>query len=113
MTSAAGNVKVLFSSLKSTYVATPMKLKIVNLYVFCTLCTAVIQVVFVALVGSFPFNGFLSGFLSGMGTIVQAVCLWMQVIPKNKEFKELSLERAFADFVLTNLVLHLIIMNFL
>ncbi|KAH7421858.1 hypothetical protein KP509_13G078600 [Ceratopteris richardii] len=100
MRGVARDVKALLSS-------------IINLYVFYTLCTIVIKVVYMALVGSFPFNAFPLGFLSCVGTTVQAICLWMQVNPKNKEFKELSLEQAFVDFVLTNLVLHLVVMNFL
>ncbi|KAL8107648.1 dolichyl-diphosphooligosaccharide--protein glycosyltransferase subunit DAD1-like isoform X2 [Apium graveolens] len=71
------------------------------------------QVVYMALVGSFPFNSFLSGVLSCVGTAVLAVCLRIQVHKENKEFKDLPPERAFADFVLCNLVLHLVIMNFL
>ncbi|MCO5558416.1 hypothetical protein L7F22_011997 [Adiantum nelumboides] len=153
MSSSAGEVRALLSSLRSAYTATPTKLKIIDLYVVYALCTAFIQiwnsmrkelirrsprgkeeidrqpliwnsyvystvdshtgVIYMAIVGSFPFNAFLSGFLSSVGTAVLAVCLRMQVNPKNKEFKELPLERAFADFVLANLVLHLVIMNFL
>ncbi|KAJ6394035.1 hypothetical protein OIU77_023299 [Salix suchowensis] len=60
-----------------------------------------------AIVGSFPFNSFLSGVLSCIGTAVLAVCLRIQVNKENKEFKDLPSEHAFADFVLCNLVLHL------
>ncbi|GJR87109.1 RNA-directed DNA polymerase, eukaryota, reverse transcriptase zinc-binding domain protein [Tanacetum coccineum] len=70
-------------------------------------------VAYMAIVGSFPFNSFLSGVLSCVGTAVLAVCLRIQVNKENKEFKDLPPERAFADFVLCNLVLHLVIMNFL
>ncbi|KAF8380747.1 hypothetical protein HHK36_028237 [Tetracentron sinense] len=70
-------------------------------------------VVYMAIVGSFPFNSFLSGVLSCVGTAVLAICLRIQVNKENKEFKDLPPERAFADFVLCNLVLHLVIMNFL
>ncbi|KAF5935912.1 hypothetical protein HYC85_027041 [Camellia sinensis] len=70
-------------------------------------------VVYMAVVGSFPFNSFLSGVLSCVGTAVLAICLRIQVNKENKEFKDLPPERAFADFVLCNLVLHLVIMNFL
>ncbi|KAH9608056.1 hypothetical protein KSS87_019843 [Heliosperma pusillum] len=70
-------------------------------------------VAYMATVGSFPFNSFLSGVLSCVGTAVLAVCLRVQVNKENKEFKDLAPERAFADFVLCNLVLHLVIMNFL
>ncbi|KAK6930457.1 DAD/Ost2 [Dillenia turbinata] len=71
------------------------------------------QVAYMAIVGSFPFNSFLSGVLSCIGTAVLAVCLRIQVNKENKEFKDLPPERAFADFVFCNLVLHLVIMNFL
>ncbi|GFP79056.1 dolichyl-diphosphooligosaccharide--protein glycosyltransferase subunit dad1 [Phtheirospermum japonicum] len=36
-----------------------------------------------------------------------------QVNKENKEFKDLPPERAFTDFILCNLVFHLVIMNFL
>ena len=42
-----------------------------------------------------------------------AVCLRMQVDPTNKEFSGISPERAFADYVLANLVLHLVVFNYL
>ncbi|RWV80146.1 hypothetical protein GW17_00058628 [Ensete ventricosum] len=96
-----------------TYAATPISLKIIDLYVVYAITTAVIQVVYMGIVGSFPFNSFLSGVLSCVGTAVLAVCLRIQVNKENKEFKDLPPERAFADFVLCNLVLHLVIMNFL
>ncbi|XP_009366821.2 dolichyl-diphosphooligosaccharide--protein glycosyltransferase subunit DAD1 [Pyrus x bretschneideri] len=71
------------------------------------------EVVYMAIVGPFPFNSFLSGVLSCIGTAVLAVCLRIQVNKENKEFKDLAPERAFADFVLCNLVLRSVIMNFL
>ncbi|KAL1206825.1 Dolichyl-diphosphooligosaccharide--protein glycosyltransferase subunit DAD2 [Cardamine amara subsp. amara] len=88
-------------------------IKIIDLYVVFAVFTALIQVAYMALVGSFPFNSFLSGVLSCIGTAVLAVCLRIQVNKENKEFKDLAPERAFADFVLCNLVLHLVIINFL
>ncbi|KAL1218563.1 Dolichyl-diphosphooligosaccharide--protein glycosyltransferase subunit DAD1 [Cardamine amara subsp. amara] len=82
-------------------------IKIIDLYVVFAVFTALIQVAYMALVGSFPFNSFLSGVLSCIGTAVLAVCLRIQVNKENKEFKDLAPERAFADFVLCNLVLPL------
>lgn len=113
MGSAVRDVRALLSSLRSAYSSTPTRLKIIDLYVLFAIATALVQVVYMAIVGSFPFNAFLSGVLSCVGTAVLAVCLRMQVNPKNKDFKDLPAERAFADFVLANLVLHLVIMNFL
>ncbi|KAI3453364.1 hypothetical protein Pfo_010027 [Paulownia fortunei] len=107
------DAQALFHSLLSAYAATPTNLKIIDLYIVFAVVTAVIQVVYMAIVGSFPFNSFLSGVLSCVGTAVLAVSLRIQVNKENKEFKDLPPERAFADFVLCNLVLHLVIMNFL
>lgn len=111
--SSTKDAQDLFRALWSAYAATPTNLKIIDLYVIYAVFTALIQIVYVALVGSFPFNSFLSGVLSCVGTAVLAVCLRIQVNKENKEFKDLAPERAFADFVLCNLVLHLVIMNFL
>ncbi|KAJ8561179.1 hypothetical protein K7X08_027369 [Anisodus acutangulus] len=82
--SALKDGEALVDSLRSAYTATPTNLK----------------VVYMAIVGSFPFNSFLSEFVSAVNK-------------ENKEFKDLSPERAYADFILCNLVLHLVIMNFL
>ncbi|KAM0948934.1 putative dolichyl-diphosphooligosaccharide--protein glycotransferase [Dioscorea sansibarensis] len=109
----ASDAQALVRSLRSAYASTPTNLKIIDLYVVFAVLTAIIQVVYMGMVGSFPFNSFLSGVLSCVGTAVLAVCLRIQVNKDNKEFKDLPPERAFADFVLCNLVLHLVIMNFL
>nr|BAD11075.1 defender against apoptotic death 1 [Gladiolus hybrid cultivar] len=111
--STANDAQALIRSLHSAYAATPANLKIIDLYVVFAIFTALFQVVYMGLVGSFPFNSFLSGLLSCVGTAVLAVCFRIQVNKENKEFKDLAPERAFADFVLCNLVLHLVIMNFL
>ncbi|CAH9077006.1 unnamed protein product [Cuscuta epithymum] len=111
--STSKDVQALFQSLHSAYAATPTNLKIIDLYIMFALFTALIQVIYMAIVGTFPFNSFLSGVLSCIGTAVLAVCLRIQVNKDNKEFKDLPPERAYADFVLCNLVLHLVIMNFL
>ncbi|XP_057963502.1 dolichyl-diphosphooligosaccharide--protein glycosyltransferase subunit DAD1 [Malania oleifera] len=111
--STSKDAQALFHSLRSAYSATPTNLKIIDLYVVFAIFTALFQVAYIAIVGSFPFNSFLSALLSCVGTAVLAVCLRIQVNKENKEFKDLAPERAFADFVLCNLVLHLVIMNFL
>ncbi|KAI6702443.1 hypothetical protein NL676_011579 [Syzygium grande] len=62
------------------------------------------DVVYMAMVGSFPFNSFLSGVLSCFGTAVLAVCLRIQVNKENKELKDVPPDRAFADSVLRRLL---------
>ncbi|KAJ0112746.1 hypothetical protein Patl1_03583 [Pistacia atlantica] len=70
--STSKDAQALFHSLRSAYAATPTTLKIIDLYVGFAICTALIQVVYMAVVGSFPFNSFLSGILSCVGTAVLA-----------------------------------------
>lgn len=46
-------------------------------------------------------------------TFFLAVCLRMQVDPSNKEFKGISPVRAFADWALANLVLQIVVWNYM
>uniref|UniRef100_A0A803MWG3 Dolichyl-diphosphooligosaccharide--protein glycosyltransferase subunit DAD1 n=1 Tax=Chenopodium quinoa TaxID=63459 RepID=A0A803MWG3_CHEQI len=85
--STSKDAQALFHTLRSAYAATPTNLKIIDLYVVFAISTALIQVAYMAVVGSFPFNSFLSGVLSCVGTAVLAVCLRIQVNKENKEFK--------------------------
>uniref|UniRef100_A0A915AKS5 Dolichyl-diphosphooligosaccharide--protein glycosyltransferase subunit DAD1 n=1 Tax=Parascaris univalens TaxID=6257 RepID=A0A915AKS5_PARUN len=101
----------LFDDYKRT---TSSKLKIIDAYLFYVLITGVIQFVYCVLVGTFPFNSFLSGFISTVGCFVLAASLRIQVNPENKSmFPHISPERAFADFIFAHIILHLVIANFL
>lgn len=66
----------LVSVLKKFYdeymTSTSKRLKIVDAYLVYILLTGVIQFVYCALVGTFPFNSFLSGFISTVGSFVLA-----------------------------------------
>ena len=58
---------------------TPKKLKIIDAYLTYIFFTGVVQFVYCCLVGTFPFNAFLSGFISSVASFVLAVCLRLQV----------------------------------
>jgi len=76
--------------------------------------SGVIQFIYCILVTNFPFNAFLAGFGSCVGQFVLTASLRAQVNPANRsEFKEVSPERAFADFALGSIVLHFFVYNFL
>jgi oligosaccharyltransferase complex subunit epsilon len=76
--------------------------------------SGVVQFLYCILVTNFPFNAFLAGFASNVGQFVLTASLRLQVNPENKlEFKQVSPERAFADFVLGSIVLHFFVYNFL
>ncbi|XP_055303029.1 dolichyl-diphosphooligosaccharide--protein glycosyltransferase subunit DAD1 [Sitodiplosis mosellana] len=93
---------------------TPKKLKLVDAYLFYIVLTGVIQFVYCCLVGTFPFNSFLSGFISTVSCFVLGVCLRLQVNPENKlQFVGISPERGFADFILAHVILHLVVVNFI
>ena len=49
---------------------TPKKLKIVDAYLAYIMLTGIMQFVYCCLVGTFPFNSFLSGFISCVGSFV-------------------------------------------
>ncbi|XP_048254929.1 dolichyl-diphosphooligosaccharide--protein glycosyltransferase subunit DAD1-like [Haliotis rufescens] len=94
--------------------STPKRLKIVDAYLVYVFLTGVFQFGYCCLVGTFPFNSFLSGFISTVGSFVLGVCLRLQVNPQNKnDFIGISPERAFADFVFAHVILHLVVINFL
>jgi oligosaccharyltransferase complex subunit epsilon len=101
------------------------------------LTAAALQFLYMLLVGTFPFNAFLAGFFSSLSFLVLtgasmstaqsvaigpghlltptvvAVCLRLQVDPSSKEFAHISPERAYADYVLANLVLYLAVWNYI
>ncbi|EYC23236.1 hypothetical protein Y032_0015g2540 [Ancylostoma ceylanicum] len=101
----------LFEDYKRT---TPGKLKIIDAYMLYILLTGIAQFLYCLIVGTFPFNSFLSGFISTVTSFVLASCLRIQVNEDNKsEFSHISPERAFADFIFAHAVLHLVVANFL
>lgn len=99
----------------SEYVTkTPKKLKLVDIYLGYILLTGVIQFAYCCLVGTFPFNSFLSGFISSVSCFVLGVCLRLQANFQNKSiFAGITPERGFADFIFAHVILHLVVMNFI
>ena len=93
---------------------TTTKLKLIDIYLLYILLTGAIQFLYCCMVGTFPFNSFLAGFISCVGSFILGVNLRMQSNPKNAhEFNGILPERAFADFLLASLVLHLVVVNFI
>lgn len=93
---------------------TPQRLKVIDVFLAYIMLTGVAQFGYCAVVGTFPFNSFLAGFISAVGCFVLTVCLRMQVNPANQgKFGSITPERAYADFVICNIILHLVVVNFL
>ncbi|XP_072552398.1 dolichyl-diphosphooligosaccharide--protein glycosyltransferase subunit DAD1 [Salminus brasiliensis] len=106
-------ISVIARFLEEYKSSTSTKLKVVDAYLLYILLTGALQFLYCLLVGTFPFNSFLSGFISCVGSFILAVCLRIQINPQNKgEFLSISPERAFADFLFAHTVLHLVVINF-
>lgn len=63
-------LSVIQQFLESYRSRTPTKLKLVDAYLTYILLTGVVQFAYCCLVGTFPFNSFLSGFISCVGSFV-------------------------------------------
>ncbi|KAI9453200.1 DAD family-domain-containing protein [Lactarius psammicola] len=106
---------VAVQSLWKAYLdTTPSRLKFIDAFLVFLILSGVIQFVYCILVTSFPFNAFLAGFASTVGQFVLTASLRSQVNSVNRAlFKDVSPERAFADFVVGSVVLHFFVFNFL
>ena len=107
--------KAICSTVWNTYsLETPKRLKIIDAYLLYVMVTGAMQLLYAMIVGSFPFNSVLSGFISCVGSFVLGVGLRLQVNEENTwVFNGVTNERAFADFIFAHIILHLVVINFI
>ncbi|TFK87450.1 defender against death DAD protein [Polyporus arcularius HHB13444] len=111
---AGSSQSPILSLWNAYYDNTSTRLKTIDAFLVFLMLSGIIQFLYCILVTNFPFNAFLAGFASCVGQFVLAASLRAQVNPANrKEFKEVSPERAFAEFALGSIVLHFFVYNFL
>jgi len=91
---------------------TPRRVQMIDYFALFALATGVAQFVYLLIVGQFPFNSFLAGFIASVGFFVFTVCLRLQVTNKS-EFHGISDERAYADFVVCNILLFFVVVTFM
>ena len=91
---------------------TPKRVQVIDAYLAFTVLTVLAQFVYCGIVGTFPFNSFLSGFFSGMSSFALAVGLRLQVT-NQKDFDNILPERAFAEFVFCHILLHFVVFTFM
>ncbi|KAF5665916.1 oligosaccharyl transferase complex subunit ost4 [Fusarium heterosporum] len=93
---------------------TPQRIKLVDAFMAFLVVVGVIQFINCALLGTFPFNAFLSGFCVTVGQFVLTASLRLQTNEASKtECPSVSPERAFADYVVCSLILHFFAINFI
>ncbi|MCJ1449098.1 MAG: oligosaccharyltransferase complex subunit epsilon [Stictis urceolatum] len=93
---------------------TPQRVKLLDAFMAFLGIVGATQFLYCIIAGNYPFNAFLAGFSATVGQFVLTASLRIQTNPDNKsEFKTVSQERAFADFVLGSLILHFFCVNFI
>ncbi|NXN57116.1 DAD1 glycosyltransferase, partial [Rynchops niger] len=92
---------------------TPSRLKVLDAYLLYVLLTGALQLGWAA-PGRPCFPPCLPFVIPDFSFFLcHAVCLRIQINPQNKgEFQGISPERAFADFLFANTILHLVVINF-
>eukprot|EP00700_Malawimonas_jakobiformis_P001279 EC720948.1.p2 GENE.EC720948.1~~EC720948.1.p2 ORF type:complete len:120 (+),score=14.20 EC720948.1:28-387(+) len=93
---------------------TSSQLQTIDAFLVAIFLTGVIQFAYCVVVGTFPFNSFLSGFIASVGAFVLTVSLRMHVNAKNSEkLSYSSPERAFFDYVFAMIVLFIAVFSFM
>mmetsp|Transcript_30016 Transcript_30016/g.41227 ORF Transcript_30016/g.41227 Transcript_30016/m.41227 type:complete len:122 (-) Transcript_30016:50-415(-) len=111
--SGFGAITQVAEKVKSEYSRTlTKKLLMIDALLVYSVATNIVQFIYVLLVGTFPFNSFLSSFICHLGIFAVGVSLRLQ-LTSSSEFKDISEERAFGDFVFCLLVLFFIVFSFL
>ena len=88
-----------------------------------------LQFLYVLLIGNFPFNAFLGGFISCVGQFVLTVSLRLQFVSGTEQKKTVETEdgevkemepvfsitpqRAFGDYIFASLLLHFVVLHFI
>ncbi|QOU22657.1 hypothetical protein BRETT_002839 [Brettanomyces bruxellensis] len=90
------------------------KLRLIDTFLAFLVCIGILQFIFCVLVGTFPFNGFLGGFISAVGQFVLTVSLRLQCLESNQSsFKGILPERAFGDYIFASIILHFVVIHFI
>lgn len=120
-TDVANAVDVTYKNYLKTL--TP-RLKLIDIFLTFLVALGILQFVYVILIGNFPFNAFLGGFIACVGQFVLTVSLRMQYASVDtkeskedttgeKTFATISPERALGDFIFASLILHFIVFHFI
>lgn len=119
------NVATAVNTAYANYLKTlTPRLKLIDAFLVFLVALGVLQFLYVLLVGNFPFNSFLGGFISCVGQFVLTVSLRMQYAlhtsarntadkDADTPFPTITPERALGDFVFASLVLHFIVFHFI
>ncbi|KAJ1746992.1 Dolichyl-diphosphooligosaccharide-protein glycosyltransferase subunit dad1 [Coemansia sp. RSA 1821] len=107
-------VAEILAALSQGYTSrTPLRLRAIDAYMAFCAVAALVQLVYCAAAGSFPYNAFLAGFGSAAACFVFAATLRIKSDPRNAAQFRGTPEGAFAEFVFCHIALHFVVANFL
>lgn len=90
------------------------KLRLIDTFLAFLVVIGLLQFSFCIIVGNFPFNGFLGGFISAVGQFVLTVSLRLQCLESNHDhFIGIFPERALGDYIFASLLLHFVVIHFI
>uniref|UniRef100_A0A7N5JK08 Dolichyl-diphosphooligosaccharide--protein glycosyltransferase subunit DAD1 n=1 Tax=Ailuropoda melanoleuca TaxID=9646 RepID=A0A7N5JK08_AILME len=92
---SASVVSVISRFLEEYLSSTPQRLKLLDAYLLYILLTGALQFGYCLLVGTFPFNSFLSGFISCVGSFILAGSLFD--FPRMRAFEMATWTRGFSS----------------
>lgn len=101
--SAIKQSEPILARLWTSYLKTDPTLLIIDALLVFIMFTGIIQFVYMCIVGTYPYNAFLSGFGCSVGMFVNTANMRIQ-LNKDNEVK-VSIERAYADYMFSSLVL--------
>jgi oligosaccharyltransferase complex subunit epsilon len=83
--------------------STTTLMKALDTFLVFVMLTGITQFVYMLIVGTYPYNAFLSGFATSVGMFCNTANLRIQLHPQNTI--DISPERAYADFAFSSFVL--------
>lgn len=105
------------------------RLKLIDSFLAFLVALGGLQFLYVLLIGNFPFNAFLGGFISCVGQFVLTVSLRLQFVSGTEQKKTVETEdgevkemepvfsitpqRAFRDYIFASLILHFVVLHFI
>eukprot|EP00475_Leptophrys_vorax_P015579 TRINITY_DN2188_c0_g1_i1.p1 TRINITY_DN2188_c0_g1~~TRINITY_DN2188_c0_g1_i1.p1 ORF type:complete len:112 (-),score=26.44 TRINITY_DN2188_c0_g1_i1:42-377(-) len=110
MSESIGGISVLLADKYGE--KTSKKVQLLDAYLLYVFITGVMQFIYMGLVGTFPFNSFLAGFLGCVACFAVGVSLRLQLVSP-KEFDGISPEHAFLHFMICQVLIHFVVLTYI
>ena len=106
------SVSQILRSFLLSYKSTESRVKLIDAFALFAITQAIVQVAYLLIAGSFPYNSFLSGFFCSVGQFVFMVNLRL-LITQPADFDNYPVNLAFIHAVFGSVVLYFIVLSFM